>query len=173
MWEKVCTFWFLYHCVTLEMTVATDDQTMTRIWPKPAFVVGCKRMCNGTFKPCQGRLPRRKYINIWPNASKSSLLLCSGKKKEKKTTHLGHTVHSFLKQLRRSARRCYKTQHSYQKRLGGKKSKWKDVFSLRLMWKKYKRRKFNWIYQRVKLLTDLSKRSDVMTGLAYLSPGVC
>lgn len=30
-----------------------------------------------TFKPCQGKLPLRKYINIWPSASRSSLLLCS------------------------------------------------------------------------------------------------
>lgn len=30
-----------------------------------------------TFKPCQGRLPLRKYMNICPKASKSSLLLCS------------------------------------------------------------------------------------------------
>lgn len=30
-----------------------------------------------TFNPCQGRLPRRKYINIWPRASKSSRRLCS------------------------------------------------------------------------------------------------
>ena len=30
-----------------------------------------------TFRPCHGRLPLRKYINMWPNASKSSLLLCS------------------------------------------------------------------------------------------------
>lgn len=30
-----------------------------------------------TFKPCHGRLPLRKYINMWPKASKSSLLLCS------------------------------------------------------------------------------------------------
>jgi len=30
-----------------------------------------------TFSPCQGRLPRRKYINMWPRASKSSRRLCS------------------------------------------------------------------------------------------------
>lgn len=30
-----------------------------------------------TLSPCQGRLPRRKYMNIWPRASKSSLRLCS------------------------------------------------------------------------------------------------
>lgn len=30
-----------------------------------------------TLSPCQGRLPRRKYMNIWPRASKSSRRLCS------------------------------------------------------------------------------------------------
>lgn len=30
-----------------------------------------------TLSPCQGKLPRRKYMNIWPRASRSSLLLCS------------------------------------------------------------------------------------------------
>lgn len=29
------------------------------------------------FKPCQGKLPLRKYMNMCPRASKSSLLLCS------------------------------------------------------------------------------------------------
>lgn len=28
-WGKVCAFWFLYHCVTLETIVATDDQNLT------------------------------------------------------------------------------------------------------------------------------------------------
>ena len=32
-----------------------------------------------TFNPCHGKLPLRKYMNIWPSASKSSLLLCSAK----------------------------------------------------------------------------------------------
>ena len=27
--------------------------------------------------PCQGRLPRRKYMNMWPSASRSSRRLCS------------------------------------------------------------------------------------------------
>lgn len=30
-----------------------------------------------TFRPCQGRLPRRKYMNMWPRASRSSRRLCS------------------------------------------------------------------------------------------------
>lgn len=33
--------------------------------------------CFSTLSPCQGRLPRRKYINMWPRASRSSRLLCS------------------------------------------------------------------------------------------------
>lgn len=35
-----------------------------------------------TLRPCQGRLPRRKYINMCPNASRSSLRLCSAWKKK-------------------------------------------------------------------------------------------
>lgn len=38
-----------------------------------------------TFNPCQGRLPRRKYMNIWPRASKSSRRLCS--KREEMTNY--------------------------------------------------------------------------------------
>lgn len=34
-----------------------------------------------TLRPCQGRLPRRKYINMCPNASRSSLRLCSAWRK--------------------------------------------------------------------------------------------
>lgn len=30
-----------------------------------------------TLRPCQGKLPRRKYMNMWPRASRSSRLLCS------------------------------------------------------------------------------------------------
>lgn len=30
-----------------------------------------------TFSPCHGRLPRRKYMNMWPKASRSSRRLCS------------------------------------------------------------------------------------------------
>lgn len=30
-----------------------------------------------TFRPCHGRLPRRKYMNMWPKASRSSRRLCS------------------------------------------------------------------------------------------------
>ena len=30
-----------------------------------------------TLRPCQGRPPRRKYMNMYPSASRSSLLLCS------------------------------------------------------------------------------------------------
>lgn len=33
-----------------------------------------------TFSPCHGRLPRKKYINMWPSASRSSRRLCSLKK---------------------------------------------------------------------------------------------
>ena len=36
-----------------------------------------------TFNPCHGKLPRRKYINMWPKASKSSRRLCSAKTEEK------------------------------------------------------------------------------------------
>lgn len=32
-------------------------------------------------RPCHGRLPRRKYKNIWPRASRSSRRLCSVKEK--------------------------------------------------------------------------------------------
>jgi hypothetical protein len=32
------------------------------------------------FSPCHGSEPRRKYINIWPSASRSSRLDCSAKK---------------------------------------------------------------------------------------------
>lgn len=35
-----------------------------------------------TLRPCQGRLPRRKYINMCPNASRSSLRLCSARRKK-------------------------------------------------------------------------------------------
>lgn len=38
---------------------------------------GRKLKFKPTFSPCQGRLPRRKYINMWPRASKSSRRLCS------------------------------------------------------------------------------------------------
>ena len=34
------------------------------------------------FKPCQGRLPRLKYIKTYPKLSKSSLLLCSVKERQ-------------------------------------------------------------------------------------------
>lgn len=37
-----------------------------------------------TLSPCHGRLPLRKYMNICPRASKSSLLLCSENKLCKK-----------------------------------------------------------------------------------------
>ena len=34
-----------------------------------------------TLRPCQGRLPLRKYMNICPSASKSSRLLCSDRRR--------------------------------------------------------------------------------------------
>ena len=40
-----------------------------------------------TLRPCQGRLPLKKYINMCPSASRSSRLLCSGR--QDKTSHYG------------------------------------------------------------------------------------
>ena len=40
-----------------------------------------------TLRPCQGRLPLRKYINMCPSASRSSRLLCSGR--QYSTSHYG------------------------------------------------------------------------------------
>lgn len=40
-----------------------------------------------TLSPCQGRLPRRKYINMCPSASRSSLRLCSAWGRESQYSH--------------------------------------------------------------------------------------
>ena len=47
-----------------------------------------------TLRPCQGRLPRRKYMNIWPSASRSSRLLCSAQS-QNTHTYLHNRVTSF------------------------------------------------------------------------------
>ena len=46
------------------------------LWSPPELKIQYKYKGH-TLRPCHGRLPLRKYINMWPNASKSSLLLCS------------------------------------------------------------------------------------------------
>ena len=43
------------------------------------WIVHGKSHRSNNVLPCQGRLPRRKYINMWPSASKSSRRDCSTK----------------------------------------------------------------------------------------------
>ena len=70
---------------------ATDNATDTGIqwpgYPAHSTSTGVSRLASpifwyrslivSAFRPCHGRLPRRKYINRWPSDSRSSLRLCS------------------------------------------------------------------------------------------------
>ena len=84
------------------------------------WIVHGKSRRSNPFLPCQGRLPRRKYINMWPSASKSSRLDCSTKEETTCTFHINREM---KKNLQKS--QWYK-----------KRTMWRKIFLAKILGKK-------------------------------------
>ena len=74
MFNIYCTVTYCFYCDILgyprHRTSTGVDIFFSLIFSYFCFFVAA-------FKPCQGRLPKLKYIKTYPKLSKSSLLLCS------------------------------------------------------------------------------------------------
>lgn len=78
----------LFQCVSLMMTKKRVSLFITTPCLKVQHT-GLFVSCVQTFSPCQGKLPRRKYMNMCPRASRSSRRLCSNPpKKQHNKTHI-------------------------------------------------------------------------------------
>lgn len=81
----------LFQCVSLMMTKKRVSLFITTPCSKVQHT-GLFISCVQTLSPCQGKLPRRKYMNMCPRASRSSRRLCSKPPPKKQHNKINITI---------------------------------------------------------------------------------